>query len=175
MLKNLAGIASIELPPGFEKASEDCDFGHFVEFRHNDSRICYWQKDNYFAPEETALAVEQSLKKRPHSIFKRDPRDPMEVQADDMEYFPVAEALLQPGRILPPYGFDIRSLRTQQINGKKVFRADFEGERFFSSIVIWDANHESGTLRHLWVEGAPESEDILQKEFQKACLSIEWV
>lgn len=176
MLKDLAGIACISLPPGFEKTSEDCDFGHFVEFSQTDgSRICYWQKDNYFASEETAHTLQQALKRKPHFLLKRDKKDPMDVKTDETEYFSAAEALLQPGRVLPPTAFDISALKTQSINGKTVFRADFDAGNRFCSVLIWDADHEAGILRHLWIDGDMKSKTTLEKEFESAAATIEWM
>ena len=175
MSNQLAGIATIELPPGFEKSTEDCDFGHFIEFRSTNSRICYWQKDNFFAPPDVAQTLESALKRRPHYLYKRNPKVPDEPRVQEDEYFAAADALLQPGRVLPPYGFDIRALRTTVLNGKTIFRADFDCHNFFSSIVFWDATPESGMLRHLWIEGPLNKEEELQKEFEKVCDTIQWV
>jgi hypothetical protein len=175
MLKDLAGIASVQLPGGFEKADEDCDFGHFIEFRHGQSRICYWQKDNFFASDESAQKLQECMKRRPHYIYRRDARNPMDPKVVEDEYFAAADALLQPGRVLPPIGFDLRNLRTQQLNGKTVFRAEFDGPRHFSSILMWDPTPESGILRHLWVDGPAKLEKEVQKDFEDIVSTIEWL
>jgi hypothetical protein len=175
MLNDLAGIAEIELPPGFEKAAEDCDFGHYIEFRRNHARICYWQKDNFFAPPEAVSTLQECLKRRPHYIYRHNPKDPHDPKVEDAEYFAAADALLQPGRVLPPFGFDIKNLRTQVLNGKAIFRADFDARQNFTSILMWDAVAEAATLRHLWLEGPVAEESQLQQEFEQCCASIQWV
>lgn len=168
-------IASIELPDGFEKTAEDRDFGHFIELSRGDrARICYWEKDNFFATPETAERLTQSLNRKPHSIFKRDLKDPDNIVADDNEYFAAAEALLQPGRVLPPYGFDIIAMKTQQLKGKRAFRVEFDAGKTFTSILMWDANPENGTLHHLWIDGPVTIEKQLRREFEACCASIEW-
>lgn len=174
-LKDIDGIASMTLPADFAKTSEDRDFGHFMEYRTDSSRICYWEKDNYFASDEVATRLSLILQESPHQILEKDPEDPYNLKADEDEYFCAAEALLQPGRVLPPFGFDISSMRTHELNGKNVFLVDFDMEDRFVSIVIWDADQKAGTLQHLWIEGPKQEEEAVRKTFSDTCSSISWL
>lgn len=162
-LQNEGGVASLELPKGFKKKTEDNDFGKYIEYGSGKTKVCYWKRDDYQPSEESAKQLKDILKKPPHVVFSVDPKNPDISVQEDKEIDAVYDCL-NPGRWSGQGPFDIHSITTKNVNGKSVIQVDMTLQNGKVGVLnVFDANAKDGTLEHVWIEGPKNEVDKLKK------------
>lgn len=172
MLENEGSIASITKPKGFNNKSEDSDFGRFVSFSDGKSKVCYWKREDYSPTPDSAKKLEAVLKKGPHTILSKDPKNPDVTIAAEDELDPVYDCLM-PGRWSKGGPFDVNNISVQNINGKNVLSVDVQfqdGKK--RSVMIFSPDAKNNTLEHIWSEAGTKADvDKLNKTIVS---SIKW-
>lgn len=175
-LNDYGSIASMDLPDGFHQTETGRGFGDNnrsapKEFRSETETIGAW---NNRIPETSKTALEDLLKKTPHSL-------------SDDEYFSISE-LMAPG----PWSGDGRNhelgLRLEEFNGKKALVYDYWKTRDISrdgplakpeaddirGRVVFFPNEKTGRVDVLWMRSQYEDFENASKKFNRTLNSIEW-
>jgi hypothetical protein len=153
IFQNEGGIESLAKPRGFDKKTEDNDFGKYIEYSDGKSKVCYWKREDYQPSADSAKKMQELLKKGPHSIMARDPRNPHVEIAASQDEVDAAYDCLNPGRWSKGGPFEVNSIAVKTVNGKNVLSVDVEfqnGKR--STVTIFNPDANSNTLEHVWVE-----------------------
>ncbi|MBX9688462.1 MAG: hypothetical protein K2X27_17260 [Candidatus Obscuribacterales bacterium] len=163
-LEKEGNVESLKLPSGFSKASHD-KRENFVQFNsdtNKDTKVCYQRRSDFSADDEDTQRINDVLKKAPHKLDEQETLDVM--------------PMMMPGRPWGTGNYTDLSLRSADIDGRRVLVADFKFNDQDKRVHLIMANQESSKhqIENIWIEGPSKDFEKANKSALDSLEQIKW-
>ena len=164
MIEKQGNVESLKLPADFSKGSSDKE-ANFIQFQSNaqkDTRVSYWRRGDFSADDEDSKLIDDVMKKAPHTLDEQETLDVM--------------PLMAPGKPWGTGNYRDLTLRTTDIDGRRVLVADFKSNEQDKQVrlIIANQNKDSHEIENIWLEGPCKDFDKSNKATIDAIHQLKW-